>query len=181
MQSVPVCLLSILVPLYMLAGSMLVTTVPKDFGVMAVFLSGMLVVLLFMKGKEINYLQRGIIYAVAMFVVYFPPAVAESISNLESLLFLLLIILIAISIRFTESVPFKTTPMDYLVLFMVFIIGILSERYLENHNITLVFVKGCLILYGSEIIVTTMKNKWNSLNLASLATLLILGIRGLLI
>jgi len=180
-KSLPLQVIGVLVPVYIVAGSLFATKVPNDFGMVSIFSLGLLAVLMFVR---VTYLYRGIIYAVAMFIVYlgiyYSPDTSGPVQKLEIVIFFVLFVAIAVAVRFDINARFKATPMDYLVLFMIFIVGILAERYLQNHNLTLLFIKGCIILYGCEITITSMRNRWNRLNLSVLVTLLVLGTRGLL-
>jgi UDP-GlcNAc:undecaprenyl-phosphate GlcNAc-1-phosphate transferase len=83
-------------------------------------------------------------------------------------------------VRFAEDTQFKTTPMDFLVVFIVISIGILTRQDAEQAQLALLVAKLVVVFYGCELILSRVRTRWNPLNVATLTALGVLGFRGLL-
>lgn len=184
LKTIPVLIIGTVIPAYVILGSIFIAEVPGDFGVVSAFLFLFMLVALLFGRQHSSMILRGVIYTVSVFVaylsVYFPPTASATYNSLDTLLFAILFISLALVFRFSKNDSFQSTPMDYLIILIVLTIGILAENHLHNHAMTLLFLKGCVILYGCEVMITKMKCKWNILNVSILTALSILGLRGLI-
>lgn len=181
-RNAPAAMVSVVVPGYVLAGSMMVEQVPRDFA----FISVALFTILFMDlllGKKLLSM-RSTVYAAAVFVVYLTMTNSATPSSLlktaEFAFFSVLALAIGLAVRYARDNGFRTTPTDYLIIFVVLAIGAFSDRLFQGELLTAVLVKGVIILYGSELLISRMEYRWNSVNLTTLTALGILGVRGFL-
>jgi UDP-GlcNAc:undecaprenyl-phosphate GlcNAc-1-phosphate transferase len=94
---------------------------------------------------------------------------------------MVLAVAVGFIIRSAEGEIFKTTPMDYLLLFSLLTIVMLGGRYLEIQARELFMVKSVILLYGCEILLERRKRYGSSLNISTATALGILGSRGLLL
>ena len=186
-KNIPVLVISVCLPLYLSLGSVFVSNVSSDFGYLSLILFLLLMIFLFIN-KNINSLKtsiirRGVIYITSIFIVYlsvyFPPDVTFPLEKIEIFILSALFVSISIVLRFSKDFSFQVTPMDYLVVFLGFAVGILAEKYVHSREIHLFFIKSVIVLYSCEVLVIRTNSKWNSLNVSSLLALLILGVRGI--
>jgi UDP-GlcNAc:undecaprenyl-phosphate GlcNAc-1-phosphate transferase len=128
----------------------------------------------------IPYIRRGIVYVMAILAVYLPIQ-PPMLDTLVLIYFMVLAVAVGFIIRSVEDEMFKTTPMDYLLLFSLLTIVILGGRYLEIQAMELFMVKSVILLYGCEILLERRERYGNSLNISTATALGILGSRGLLL
>ena len=171
------------IPAYLIFASLLVESVPRDFGMVAIiFLSIMLIDLLYY--KEANGVSvRGGVYIAAIFSIYLMEHSqrASELPVVDILFFFILAISIAVVVRYAADKKFETSPMDYLIVFGVFAIAVFGGRYLQIKDTGILIVKGMIILYGCELLFTRMEKRWNSLNISTLIVLIILGYRSMIV
>lgn len=170
----------LLVPSFLLLSSALAGNVPKEFGLgAAIMLLALLGYFILNRMRE-SFLLRAIVYMTSAFSVYVETRHVEMenalpfFEKLEMAYFVLLVLSISLAVRFAASMQFKTTPMDFLIIFIVIAAGFISSGQAGNTGIGLMMVKLVILFYGCELIIAHMKNRWNYLNLATLATLVVL-------
>jgi UDP-GlcNAc:undecaprenyl-phosphate GlcNAc-1-phosphate transferase len=122
-------------------------------------------------------------YVTAAFVVYLETHVfgrgIPGFDVLEVVYFSVLAGAIVLAIRYGEKRDFKTTPMDYLVIFVVLFAGYILQSTPDKVEVGLMAVKLIVVFYGCELIVLHMRRKLNALNVSSLVTLVALAYRGI--
>ena len=169
------------VPAYMIIASLLVESVPRDFGIIASIFLIIIFVDLFFYKEATGIFVRGGVYIAAIFSVYLmeqSPRV-EALPELDILFFTILALSIAIVVRYATDRKFETSPMDYLIVFGVFAIAVFGGRYLQLKDTGILIIKGMIILYGCEFLFTRMVKRWNLLNISTLIVMLILSIRSI--
>lgn len=172
------------VPALFLLVSVLARDMGREIGIGygAAALAVVLLVYLFAAKQPHSIVPRAISYITAAFVVfvetnYLPlPAWATTV---EIGFFSVLAVAIALSVRFSRALEFRTTPMDYLVLFVVIALGIVAHNQAFDPAVSSMVIKLVIVFYGCEVIFARLTSRWNILNLSSLATLAIFGVKGL--
>jgi hypothetical protein len=96
---------------------------------------------------------------------------------LRTVLFILLIVLMLMAIRYVRSDSFKTTPTDILVIAMVGGVGVLYERSIVDAELAPMLVELVVLFYAAELFMRQMKNTWNCFTVGILAGLAILSAR----
>lgn len=131
-----------------------------------------------------SILFRASAYIAAAFVVYLEAQQPEMISSVmttaENFYFALLAVTIGLAVRFAAGVHFKSNPLDYLLIFIVVTVGILSHNQTQHAELGAIVAKLVILFYGCELILSHAKSRWNTLNLSTLGTMLILSTRSLL-
>lgn len=181
----PVLFVKISIPLYFVVGSWIVGKgIPQDFGIAAAVIA---VVLLFglvlHKMRSSEYLVRIAVYATAAFVVYlFDKFTVEAdVWTGELVFFALLGVSVAFVVRYVRDVDFRTTPTDYLLVFLVVVSGLLSQGQLQEDSLGALVVKVVILFYGAEIIISRGNRLWNRvLDFSVLVAAGVLGAKGLL-
>ncbi|MHB8388429.1 MAG: glycosyltransferase family 4 protein [Acidobacteriaceae bacterium] len=179
----PAKLVTVAIPVLFLLVSMGATQIPHDLGVGASVLAILLVIHLVLFSKAASIVLRAINYVTAAFVIYIDDHyVIRQIHHLataEIAYFIILAAAIGIAVRYAKDLDFKTTPMDYLVVFIVLSVGILTHDSTRQAELGAMAMELVVVFYGCELIASRMTSRWNLLNVSSLVTLLILGARGL--
>jgi len=170
------------IPLVFLGTSIWAERVPRDFGLSSGVLASILALLLIIRTKETIAL-RAISYVTAAFVVYLETKYlggkSTALTGASIGLYVLLAISIWFAVRYASDSEFKASPMDFLVIFIVLALGIISRGHLHQELLGIMAVKLVVLFYGCEIIYAKFTSKWNSLNVTTLVALSILGARSL--
>lgn len=170
-------------PAFLVAGSLLVDDVPRDFGLMAVILLAVLALELFFRRTTNSITTRAIIYAAGVFLVYlstmYPPRQVPHLDGVLVALFWVLAIAIAVVVRTSRSREFQTTPMDYLIALAAVVVAVFTNGDTSEQLVTVVVVKGVVLLYSSEYLLHRSTSRWNGLSVATAFALGVLALRGL--
>ena len=185
-STVPTLFIRITVPAYFIIGSLWVGDVPRDFGLTGVVIAVVLLVaMLFDRIQSNAYLVRIAIYATAAFLVYLTHQYAlglpEDLSELRWAYFAALALAIIIVVRYVHDVEFRSTPMDYLVVFLVIASGLFMDGASADSAFGEMVIKGVILFYGCEIIINRGNRFWGKvLNISVMVASGILGAKGLL-
>ncbi|NND58946.1 MAG: undecaprenyl/decaprenyl-phosphate alpha-N-acetylglucosaminyl 1-phosphate transferase [Gammaproteobacteria bacterium] len=184
LRKLPYAILATAVPLALFGGAFLVAEVPQDFAV----ISGVLVIVLLAEvtfGKDFNsIIRRGIVYVTVVFLTYLlatSPAVEPALmQRLEFFYFGLLAVAVALTIRYCREVEFRTTPTDYLLLFIVLAVGVLPGELLSGNEIATGLIKAVILIYASELLLMASERRWTVMMLATIGALTVFAWQGLL-
>jgi UDP-GlcNAc:undecaprenyl-phosphate GlcNAc-1-phosphate transferase len=103
----------------------------------------------------------------------------EEPAFIYNLLFAVLLVFLLLTLHFTRrKTRFKSTPSDFLLLFMVFLFSILPISAIKNHQLSLVAVKTIIFYFGFEILLGELKNRYNKITLVSMFLILLIGLKG---
>jgi UDP-GlcNAc:undecaprenyl-phosphate GlcNAc-1-phosphate transferase len=183
LATAPVRFVAIALPSLFLLVSLWADKVPHDFGIVSAVLAVILFLYLVASGREDSMIRQAVIYTIAAFVVYLE---TKSIGNATPLLntveviyFVAVAAAISFAIRYAREKQFRTTPTDYLVVFIVLFAGFLLHNTPDKADIGFMAVKLIVIFYGCELVIAHTRGRWNVINLSALASLVVLSIRGL--
>ena len=183
LRSLPLLIISAVVPLFMLFGALSVEAIPSDFGAVASVLAA-LVLTQMLRGRAAgSMIMRATLYVTAAFSAYllvtYPGMAGAFTQKLADTMVFVLAAALGIFIRFLSERKFSTTPTDFLVAFGLVAL-VLFNRSGTGANATTQFVTYAIVLfYGCEVISERVASRWHLLNWAALATLTIAGVRGL--
>lgn len=179
----PVYFVGIAVPLLFVAVGFLAEQVPRDFGIIAAIMAVTLAVYFVTRIAVDSIIAQAVHYVTAAFVIYLEThAFGKGIPGfdvMEVVYFSVLAGAIVLAIRYGEKWDFKTTPMDYLVIFVVLFAGYILQSTPDKVEVGLMAVKLIVVFYGCELIVLHMRRKLNAMNVSSLVTLVALAYRGI--
>jgi len=179
----PLYLVGALVPLFFVVVSVGTQDVPIDFAVLSASIGGILLAFLLLGGRSDSLTARAGIYLTAATMVYlaseYSDRFADFLEMIETPLFVIAAIAIALAVRFSNEVRFRTTPMDYLLIVIVISVGFLSRYAVAHQDLAAMLTKLVVMFYGCELLITRMRQRWNPLVVATLISLAVLGLRGL--
>jgi UDP-GlcNAc:undecaprenyl-phosphate GlcNAc-1-phosphate transferase len=182
-RSVPLLIISVIVPLFMLLGALSVQVVPSDFGAVASVLTALALIQL-VRGRAVGSLMmRALIYAAAAFSAYlfvmFPAMTGAFTVRFADAMIVALAAALGIFIRFLAERKFSTTPTDFLVVFGVVALVMFNRADIEENAITQFVTYAIVLFYGCEVITERMQSRWHVLNWAAVTSLAIAAIKGL--
>ncbi|TCV79111.1 MraY family glycosyltransferase [Sulfurirhabdus autotrophica] len=170
---------------YLLFAAMLVEFVSIDISLLSLFLFTVLIVLFFkQKGKPFSVVERAITFVAAAFVVYLVQVVPGVLSEYElylNIFFLMLAVAIGIGFRFSHTDRFRITPLDFLVIFIAVAVPNLPDSHIEGAHWGEGVAKLIVLFYGMELVLTNILRRWDVMRFVIGFTLLMLGVRGVLI
>ena len=179
-----VAVILLLIPLYLVLVPALLTTVPRDFALVAAELAVVLLAEMLFVRRRPSILARGVVYIAALFSAYLYQEHSIPLFNgliWPSWLFYgVLAVASGVAIRYSYEINFRTTPTDFLGLFLVLAVALLQFSGAVESGFMLLAVKFLVILYGCELLAMRARSQRNLLNFSALGGLTILAVRGLL-
>ncbi|ALA61135.1 glycosyltransferase family 4 protein [Nitrospira moscoviensis] len=180
-STLPVTLLSVAVPLFLIAGVFLPSHVPADMGYVAAGLSFVVGAGLLAAPTAAPILIRTGLYVGGTFVIYLieQPAPGEpwDLHTALNVFFLGLTILIMLAIRFGVKQRFQTTPLDYLMVFLAFTIPFLPEMRVGDINLSVLTAKMIVMFLAFELMLHVLGERLTQFGVVSLWVLVMLGLR----
>lgn len=182
-RGAPVRVLAVLIPALIIFFGILITNVPRDLGIGAAALSFIsLLALIFVRHGD-SVLFRASAYIAAAFVVYLETKQTDMLSPamvaVENGYFIFLAVTIGLAVRFSTDEKFKTSPLDFLLIFIVVTVGVFSHNQTQHADLGAIVAKLVILFYGCELIISHAKSRWNILNLSALGVLALLSLRAL--
>ncbi|MHC1729272.1 MAG: glycosyltransferase family 4 protein [Syntrophobacteraceae bacterium] len=97
-----------------------------------------------------------------------------------NLAFGVLVIFILLTLKFTRRQKgFKTTPLDFLILFVALIVPRLPDAPIGSAHMSHVAAKIIVFFFGFEVLIGELRGEYGNLALATIAILAVLSVRGL--
>ncbi|MCR4347302.1 MAG: undecaprenyl/decaprenyl-phosphate alpha-N-acetylglucosaminyl 1-phosphate transferase [Sulfuricaulis sp.] len=182
-NTLPMRFVSVAIPVFFVLIGLVATQVPRDLGVVSAILVGILLLYLALRRDKDTTVLQVVTYVTAAFVVYLQTRYCTHLepvlNTIEIVYFVLLAVAIGITVRYGRKGEFITTPMDYLVIFVVLFAGFLLHNLPEKADLGAMAVKLMVLFYGCELIITRMRKLVHLLTVATLVTLTIFAVRGL--
>lgn len=183
-MAAPGRLVGVAIPVLLIAVSLLADRVSRDLGTGAAVLLMPMMFYLVSRTPRDSILIRMISYVTSAFVVYLETrhlgTQYPAMESIAPVYYGALAIATGLAVRFANDGEFKTSPMDFLVIFFVLSVGILTRIQPSQIELGSMAVKVVILFYGCEVVISRLKNRWSPLSLATLGTLAVIGIRGLL-
>ncbi len=173
------------VPLLLCATCMVPSEIPPAFvPLCAAFLGILLIIWRFRKEWMRGWLTV-ILYLFIPFIVSLSMektngfhALLDSLYNLSSLV---LVFFVVLTLKFTRRRQgFKTTPMDFLILFIALVVPHVLSKYLQLENLTVIAAKTVMFYFSYEVLMGELRGKVTRLAVASMFPLGVVIARGLL-
>lgn len=177
--------LDVVIPAYLVIGSVLAKDVPRDFGIAAGVVFVLMVVESVFTQAHRSIIRRALVYMTATFVIYLQLDYPQAVQNWAGLARMGFFFLVAGSvftaIRFSprrRRYEFNYSAMDYLMAIIVLITVVYSYFELHNDSIAFFVAKLVVVLYACELMMVEKRNRWNVLTVSSLLAGGILAFRG---
>jgi UDP-GlcNAc:undecaprenyl-phosphate GlcNAc-1-phosphate transferase len=133
--------------------------------------------------KPLHFIERTALYLIITIVVYLNETqqplspIPDVVSNV---FFVGLGTVVIFGIWFCNRQRFRLTPLDFLVMFMAFVVPNLPGSNIHNPIFGIAIAKMCVLFYASEIMFANLVGKGNAIRVGMVATLGSLGAKGLL-
>jgi UDP-GlcNAc:undecaprenyl-phosphate GlcNAc-1-phosphate transferase len=127
---------------------------------------------------SIYYLVPLLVYQSQIQMVPWLDYQSEKIYNFS---FLVLVAFVICMLKFTRRQNgFKTTPTDFLILFIALIVPSLPGAHLQDYRMGLFAAKLIALFFSYEVLIGELRGELNGLSLITIAALLVVYIRGIL-
>ena len=143
---------------------------------------------LFFGNDPRSIMRRALIYITVAFIGFLgirfsPEWLGFVLEPAKTAFFSLTAIAFVAAVKFSprrRKTEFQTTATDYLVVFCLVAVLIVSRGDLWGHEVITFVVQMVVLFYGCELLITEKRGKWGSLSVASLLSVAILSTKGLL-
>ena len=89
-----------------------------------------------------------------------------------------LIIFVLLTLKFTRRKGFKSTPMDFLILFVALVVPYLPDERIRNWQMGLVAAKIVVLFFTFEVLKGELRMDTKKLGAAGIMALMIISLRG---
>ncbi len=184
LSRVPLLVVQITVPAFLILASLLVGKIPVDSGIAsiaiaAVTLAGML---LYRSVAIAPTLIRLGVFSAGALLIYLVERNAIGThavyTNFYVAYFVLLAVAIGAAIRIGGESEFRTTPLDYLLVGLVVAAGFLARGQFPGLDLGAIIMPLVVLFYGCELIVNRSSSAWvGAMSLSALLATLIVVLR----
>lgn len=182
-REVPVWVVRIGVPLFMLAAALNAESVPSDIGVSAAIVSALLLLRLIYGYRLWFLFLRMLLYVSVALAVYISGPVlidGEFGTVLTYAIFGVLLLSIIIAMKLSSEKVFEITPLDYLVGFAVLALATMPDIMIGGSGeLEWMLLEMIILYYATELVIKHMKTRWNGLTISTLVSLGIIVTRAL--
>ncbi|MFH1350808.1 MAG: MraY family glycosyltransferase, partial [Pseudomonadota bacterium] len=179
--------LEIGVPLLLLFTCFLAKDIPDNFAFLVLAILGLLIIIWLFKKNWLVGALRLTLYLTIPFAVYLTHMdmgtwANERLIQLYNLSFGGIVIFAILTLKFTRRREgFKISPMDFLILFIALVVPNVPDDWIRSYHIGLLATKVIVLFFGYEVIIGELRDKLNRIGVATLAALMVLSIKGVII
>jgi len=160
--------------------------VPVYVSALSIGLALLVIATWFTKKKWMGGALRLGFYFFVPFAVYLsemdaPSQLGKTLTDLYNLSFAVLVFFIILTLRFTRRKKgFKTTPMDFIVLFIALIVPNLPGGPIRSPHMSLIAAKIIVFFFGCEVLMGELRGDYGNVAFAFVFILSIVSLRGFL-
>ena len=179
---VPYRVLEVGMSLFIVTAALISNEIPVDLGISSLVL--FLILLVFVATSLFGtQLYRLVMFVTLGFSVYlvstFPPVWLLDQISLIYIFFVLMVVSSFVVARITITDKFQITPLDYLVIIVVIIVGMLPGIDHGSSSMIWIAVQIIILFYACELTIQHMEKRLNILTVSAMLALGLIAIRGL--
>jgi UDP-GlcNAc:undecaprenyl-phosphate GlcNAc-1-phosphate transferase len=153
------------------------------FSIAAIFILGIILITYFARRNWTSGIIEIALFLMIPFLIYFSEKNVNYLNNTTliksyTFSFGILILFVLLTLKFTRRSGFKTTPMDFLILFIALVVPNLPDEQIKSWQMGLVAAKIIALFFTYEILKGELRLNTKGLNLTTVAALLIISLRG---
>lgn len=181
LRDLPIRLLAVMVPLFLVGTVFLQATVPSDVSYLSTMLFAIVLAGLFFLPRLAPYFVRGGLYLGSTFLLYVSDEVwvkaAAPIPSVYHALFGTMAVMVLLTMRFDSRSRFQTTPLDYLMVCLAVIVPFLPGIQADVSSLGPFVAKLIVLFFSFELLLHAFSDRVKQLGLVSLWVLFGLGIK----
>ena len=176
--------LEIGIPSLLLLSCLLFKNMPRNFSFFSLGFIGLLILVWLLNEKLMETTLRVTLYLTIPFVVYLSERGISAWTNgnltlLYNLSFGVLAMFVVLTLKFTRRTKgFKSTPMDFLILFIALVVPNLPDQQIQSYQMGLVAAKIIVFFFGYEVLIGELRGELRGIEIPTIATLLIASLKG---
>ncbi|MDY6850823.1 MAG: MraY family glycosyltransferase [Thermodesulfobacteriota bacterium] len=160
--------------------------IPVLFSLLSLGLAALMAGAWFFKKKSFVGALRLALYVVIPLLIFQgetgrPGWMSEWLTDIYNFIFVILVVFIMLTLRLSRRKAFKSTPMDFLILFIALVVPNLPHEPVQNINMGLIAGKIIVLFFGYEVLIGELRGELNRLGLATIAALAVLSVKGFII
>jgi UDP-GlcNAc:undecaprenyl-phosphate GlcNAc-1-phosphate transferase len=172
------------IPLLLFATCFVPYEIPRFFSVLSAALLVALLIAFRLKARWMRTCLMVILYLFIPFIVSLSVEKGSGINDLfftaYNLSYVALVIFVVLTLKFTRRQEgFKTTPMDFLILFIALVVPHVLSKYLHVENLATIASKTVMFYFSYEVLMGELRGRFTSLAFVSMLPLALVIIRGL--
>lgn len=177
------------IPFLLLVSCLILPKVSPYFSLLSIILAAIILLLMCFKTEWLNTVIRPVLYLFIPFIIYYShrdvvEGIIKVLFYIYNLSFGVLALLVLFDLKFNikdkDEDRFKSTPMDFLVLFIALVVPNLPDLWIKSYNMGLVAVKIIILFYSYEVLIGELRGKLKYVSISTLAMMAIIGIKGFL-
>lgn len=173
------------IPLLLIFASFLPPHIPRYASYISFILIGIIILLWSFLKKYLGFSLRAILYIYIPYLIYMSNS--EPVSWIPgffikyyNLSFFILAIFIVLTMKFSRRRHgFKSTPMDFLILFIALVVPNLPIDEIENYHLGLIAAKIIALFFSYEVLMGELRENFSRLSFMTILSLAIFGIKGI--
>lgn len=156
-------------------------------GYFSLFAAGMAILLLlfwFFRAELLPTMLRISLYLLIPFVIYLAEIdvsiwVNDLMNQLLIALYASMVIFMMLTLRLTRRQKgFKSSPMDFLILFIAMIVPNLPDQYIQSYHLGGVAAKIIVLFFSYEVLIGELRGRLNWVVFSTIAALVALSVKG---
>lgn len=173
------------IPLLFCLSCFITNNVPAYVSRGALGLAAVIAVAWLLRKEWLDTVVRIILYVAIPFVIYFGEAspvawVNDYIRDALTICFAVFAVFIILVSRFSRRKEgFKSTPLDFLILFIIVIFPNLQVMELQEYRLGLVAAKVIMLYFSYEVLFAEMRKSFRGISVLTMISLLIFGLRSI--
>lgn len=149
-------------PILLTTTCLLSRNIPGYFATVAGILAALMLAAYFIPGLRSTSTMRIGLYLIIPFQVYLSEAGAADLSlyvhRLYNLTFAVMVMFVVLTLKFTRRRKgFKTSPMDFLVLFIALVVPSITGTHIQDLNMGMIAAKIIVLLFGYEVLIGELR------------------------
>ena len=174
------------VPSLLLITCFLPASVPRYFAFFSLGFLGLILIVWLFNKQWLDMSLRFALYLTIPFVIYLSETdlaawVGYKLLDPYNLSFVFLIVFVILTLKFTRRTKgFKTSPMDFLILFIALVVPNLPDERIQSYHMGLVAAKIIVLFFSYEVLIGELREDLKRLVLATIPVMVVMAVRGLI-
>ena len=147
----------------------------------------LIILIWLLKRRWMEAALRITIYMMIPFIIYLgqldsAPWMTEKIAHPYNLAFGFLALFVILTLKLSRRAKgFRSTPMDFLILFVALVVPNLPDPQIRSYNMGMVAAKIIVLFFSYEVIIGELRGQVKRLALTTVPTLVVIALRGLIV
>ena len=174
------------VPALLLITCFLPANVPRYFAFFSIGFLGLIFMTWLLKKQWMDMALRFALYLTIPFVIYLSEVdladwMKYDLFQIYNVFFVFLVVFVILTLKFTRRTKgFKTTPMDFLILFIALVVPNLPDVSIQSYHMGLVAAKIIVLYFSYEVLIGELREELRRLVLATIPVMAVMAVRGLM-